>query len=165
MVELESLNSLSTKDFVFLLGDIFEHSPWIAEASAIARPFTTVHDLHQHMVKLVEQSPHVVKINLLRAHPDLGANIEMSSDSMTEQQGAGLKELTPDEYESFLSLNKKYRQKFGFPFITAVRGKNKHIIYETLKQRLLNDLHKEFQIALTEVYTIAFFRLNDKIKQ
>ena len=89
---------------------------------------------------------------------------EMTDDSIKEQRGAGLKDLTALEYENFLSLNKRYMDKFGFPFILAVRGKNKNEIYEAMETRIHHTEKAEFETALSEIYQIALFRLQEKIK-
>jgi 2-oxo-4-hydroxy-4-carboxy-5-ureidoimidazoline decarboxylase len=89
----------------------------------------------------------------------------MTSASTEEQTKAGLQNLTQDEYEQFSSLNGTYMEKFPFPFILAVRGKQKEDIYEAMQSRLLNTEQTEFDTALEEVYKIAFFRLTDKITE
>lgn len=165
MLTIKQLNSLSITEFTDVLGDIFEESAWIAGACALERPFTSITDLHQHMVAIVQRSSHSLQLNLLNAHPNLGVKIAMSHASSREQQAAGLKNLTSEEYEAFVSLNTRYYQKFGFPFIIAVRGKDKQEILVEMKHRINNDESLEFLAALSEVYKIALFRLHDKIKQ
>ncbi len=87
----------------------------------------------------------------------------MTTDSINEQKGAGLQDLTPEEYSNFINLNKRYMEKFDFPFIIAVRGKNKEQIYDAMKARIDHEIDLEFQTALKEIYKIAKFRLEEKI--
>ncbi|MGE7761289.1 factor-independent urate hydroxylase [Peribacillus sp. NPDC097895] len=164
MITLTTLNAQSEKNFTKFLGDIFEHSAWIAEKAAPYRPFSSIIILHQCMVDIVSHSSKEEKLTLIRTHPSLGDKVEMSEDSIKEQQGAGLKDLTADEYENFVSLNRQYMNKFGFPFILAVRGKDKNDIYQSMKTRIHHTETAEFENALSEIYQIALFRLKDKIK-
>ncbi|WP_077623645.1 2-oxo-4-hydroxy-4-carboxy-5-ureidoimidazoline decarboxylase [Sediminibacillus massiliensis] len=163
MLTIEELNRLDQDEFVKLLGEIFEHSPWIAKKAEKLRPFPTVDALHQQMVEIVQNATKDEKLELIRAHPNLGEKMEMSADSNKEQQGAGLKNLTEEEYQSFLSLNKAYTEKFAFPFIFAVKGKTKHDIHQAMKERINHSISEEYEAALAEIYKIAKFRLNSKM--
>ncbi|MFJ9384431.1 factor-independent urate hydroxylase [Peribacillus sp. NPDC101481] len=164
MITIKSLNAISEKEFTMFLGDTFEHSPWIAEKAAANRPFSSIINLHQCMVDIVSNSSNEEKLTLIKKHPNLGDKVEMSDDSTKEQHGAGLKDLTAEEYESFISLNRQYMNKFGFPFILAVRGKDKNDIYQSMKTRIHHSETIEFDKALSEIHKIALFRLQDKIK-
>lgn len=163
MIKLDYLNTTDVKEFTTVLGDIFEHSPWIAEQTAAARPFSSIRDLHNTMVKVVQTAPKMKKLALIKAHPNLGDRVEMTSDSKKEQLGAGLNDLTAKEHEKFFSLNLQYMDKFGFPFIMAVRGQDKFLLYRAMTDRLKNNLSQEFQTALLEIYKIALFRLQKKV--
>lgn len=164
MITIKSLNAISEKEFTMVLGDTFEHSPWIAEKAAANRPFSSINNLHRCMVDIVSNSSKEEKLTLIRKHPNLGDKVDMSDDSTNEQRGAGLKELTADEYENFISLNRQYMNKFGFPFILAVRGKDKNDIYQSMKTRIHHSETIEFDKAISEIHKIALFRLQDKIE-
>lgn len=164
MISLEMLQVKSDEEFTDFLGDVFEHSPWIPEQAAASRPFSTLLSLHQCMVDIVNRSSTEKKLDLIRKHPNLGDKVEMTDDSIKEQRGAGLKDLTALEYENFLSLNKRYMDKFGFPFILAVRGKDKNEIYEAMQTRIHHTEKDEFETALSEIHRIALLRLQEKIK-
>ena len=163
MVTLEGLNKQDEAEFIETLGDVFEHSPWVAKKAATARPFATVTNLFNYMVEVVNNLPYEEKLQLIREHPNLGDKMEMSVESIKEQQGAGLTDLTPEEYENFLSLNKQYMEKFHFPFILAVRGKDKNDIYQAMKMRIHHSAETEFETAISEIYRIAQFRIQDKL--
>jgi len=159
-------------DFATVLGDIFEHSPWVAEGAAGARPFASLPSLYDAMVAVVLAAPHAKKLALIRAHPDLAGRLAidggMSQASTTEQSGAGLDQCTPDEFARFQALNEAYKAKFGFPFVMAVTGRSRAEILERFAQRLNNDEGSEFDEALTEIAEIARIRLTalveDEIK-
>ncbi len=155
---------MPTDDFVDALGAIFEHSPWVAGAVAPNRPFSRVQDLHAAMVQAVQDAGHGLQLELIRAHPDLGAKLKMTDQSLSEQSGAGLDRLSPELFEQFNRLNDAYKSRFGFPFIIAVRNHTRTSILEQFEQRVLNDADLERQTALLEIAEIARFRLLDLIE-
>ena len=160
---LAELNAFSHPRFVETLGWIFESSPWVAERAWAARPFASVNDVHAAMTDVVDAAAQEERLALLRAHPDLGARARMSEASVGEQQGAGLDRLTPEEFHRLQQLNLAYREKFGFPFLFAVKGSTKHDILAALERRLAAAPDQEFQEALRQVYRIAMFRLQDLV--
>lgn len=161
MLKIDYLNECEPSKFVEILQDIFEHSAWIAKRAAEFRPFSSLHALHERMVQIVKDASVEEQLALIKAHPNLGTRIQMSQSSVQEQASAGLQNLTADEYESFLTLNTKYMNQFGFPFIMAVRGKTKQEIYAAMTERVTNSQQSEFECALSEIYKIALFRLQD----
>lgn len=164
-MRLDAINQLDKEAFVALLGGVFEHSPWVAERSWASRPFASLQALHEAMCFALRQAPATQQITLIRAHPELASRARMSPDSVQEQQGAGLDRLTPEEYERFQQLNRLYREKFGFPFILAVKGKDKNDILQALESRLPNDRETEFETALSQIERIARFRLEALVEE
>ena len=161
---LDELNNSTQPRFAETLGWIFESSPWVAERASAGRPFASVEHLHATMTSVVDAADEDEQLALLRAHPDLGARARMSEASVGEQQGAGLDRLTPEEFHRLQQLNLAYREKFGFPFLFAVKGSTKHDILAALERRLSAGRDEEFQEALQQVYRIALFRLQDFLK-
>ncbi|WP_425414768.1 2-oxo-4-hydroxy-4-carboxy-5-ureidoimidazoline decarboxylase [Peribacillus kribbensis] len=159
---IEKINQTNTRQFVEMVGGVFEHSPWIAEEADALKPFSSLSHLHERMVAIVKNAPSGQQLALIQAHPNLGEKAAMTDDSKVEQKGAGLQDLSLQEYEQFISLNQTYMETFGFPFILAVRGKNKYEIYQSMKERLENSTSTEFQTALEEIYKIAWLRLMEK---
>jgi 2-oxo-4-hydroxy-4-carboxy-5-ureidoimidazoline decarboxylase len=160
---LEHLNLVSETEFISSLAAIFEHSPWVAASVVLERPFSSLENLHTAMVGAVKTAPLETQLTLIRAHPDLGARLKMSEQSVSEQAGLGLDRLSPSEFEHFSSLNTAYREKFGFPFIVAVRNHTRASILEQFVIRLKHDEKLEMETALQEIATIAKFRLQDLI--
>jgi 2-oxo-4-hydroxy-4-carboxy-5-ureidoimidazoline decarboxylase len=160
-IECEEVNQMDRKKFIQKVGWVFEHSPWVASAAWESIPFESRDHLLKTMIDIVQNAEKSMQLALLRAHPDLGARLQMSEISQKEQAGAGLDQLTKEEFEDFVSLNQHYVQKFKFPFIMAVKGQSKESILDAMKQRVHNSYDEEFNIALLEVYKIAGFRLND----
>ena len=146
------------------LGWVFEHSPWVAERAWQRRPFPDLERLHTAMTAEVERATREEQLALLRAHPDLGARARMSDASTGEQAGAGLDRLTPEEFHRLQEKNVAYREKFGFPFLYAVKGSSKYDILQALGQRLQASPEEEFRQALNQVYRIARFRLEEVVR-
>nr|WP_017554880.1 2-oxo-4-hydroxy-4-carboxy-5-ureidoimidazoline decarboxylase [Heyndrickxia coagulans] len=164
MYTVNALNQTSLEEFAAILGGVFEDSPWIAEKAAAAKPFSSKERVFQAMVNILENSSKEQKLALIQAHPNLGGRMEMSAHSNTEQEGAGLKQLTRDEYEKFQAMNQRYMEKFGFPFILAVRGKGKKEIYQAMEARVNHGEEEEFETALKEICKIARLRLEEIIQ-
>jgi 2-oxo-4-hydroxy-4-carboxy-5-ureidoimidazoline decarboxylase len=160
---IAELNSLERTQFVSAIGWVFEHSPWVAERAWKMRPFADAQALHRAMVDQVERSLPEEQLALLRAHPDLGTRARVSDASSAEQAGAGLDQLTQTEFERLRRLNEVYRDKFGFPFLFAVKGSTKHDILEALERRAQSSREEEYLVALDQVYRIARFRLEDTL--
>lgn len=160
---IDSLNQMNGERFVETLGWVFEHSPWVAERAYGSRPFTSFEDLLSKFEETVKQAEPAEQIALLRAHPDLAGKLKMTDASVQEQRGAGLDGLSPEEFDRFARCNEAYKEKFGFPFIMAVRNQNKHTIYAALEKRLDGGREEEHLTALREVFKIVYFRISDMI--
>ena len=158
-VTLPALNSGTRDFFVATLGGVFEHSPWVAEQAWAQRPFASLDGLHAAMVEALSAAGPEAQLAVLRAHPDLGVRARMSEASAGEQAGAGLDRLTPAEFETLRALNHEYRQRFGFPFLLAVKGATKHDVLVALERRRDGPRDDEFAEALRQVARIARFRL------
>ncbi|WNZ25934.1 2-oxo-4-hydroxy-4-carboxy-5-ureidoimidazoline decarboxylase [Leptolyngbya sp. NK1-12] len=160
---ITELNQSNQDAFVAALGSVFENTPSIAAQAWEQRPFADVNDLHQKMVAVVQKLSTADQLALICAHPDLGSRVKMAEASVKEQAGVGLDRLSPDEYERFQQLNHSYREKFGFPFIIAVKNHTRESILAAFEQRLLNAQSVELQQALAEIAAISRFRLLDLI--
>jgi OHCU decarboxylase len=162
-VTIRELNRLDQVGFVEAIGWIFERSSWVANRAFQARPFATVDALHAAMTEQVDYATFGEKLALLQAHPDLGERARMTPASTEEQAGAGFDSLTPDEFELLHRLNAAYRNRFGFPFLFAVKGSTKHDVLRALQARMESSPEDEFREALRQVNRIARFRLEDLI--
>jgi len=167
VISLPALNLLPRADFVHLVGPVFEHSPWIAEATWTQRPFASVESLHAALCETVKISSEEKQLALVRAHPDLVGRAALSgtltSASTSEQASAGLNKLTPDEIALFQTRNTAYKQRFGFPFVVCARLNKKEAILAGFERRLKNSREQEIKTALEEIFKIAEFRLRDLI--
>ena len=66
-----------------------------------------------------------------------------------------------DTIDRFKNLNEKYKKKFNFPFIYAVKGKSKIEVLNNFKERVAYDINTEFEEAKKQVKKIANLRLTE----
>ena len=167
MIRLADLNRCDASQFIAGLGAIYEHSPWVAQAAAGARPFSSVAALHSAMCAAVDAADDTVQMALIRGHPELASKAaiagELTAESSREQRGAGLKSCTPQQYESLQRLNREYGERFGFPFIIAVKGHTPGSIIAALEARMGNAPDAERRTALEQIGRIARFRLEELV--
>lgn len=163
-ITLDTLSAADRDDFVARLADIFEHSPWIPERAWAARPFTSIDALHAAMLAVLDSASDEEQLGLIRAHPEL-AGKEAVAGTLTvastgEQRGAGLDQCSAEELARLRRLNAQYRERFGFPFVIAVKGLSRYQIMDAVEARLAHDRADEFRACLTEIGKIARFRLD-----
>jgi OHCU decarboxylase len=163
-MRIADLNALDYSAFCAAVGHVYEDTPWVAERAWSERPCASLDQLCDAMEAAVLNASREEQIALLRAHPDLGTRARIGDASTREQAGAGLDRLTPEEHSRLLRLNAEYKQKFGFPFLYAVKGSGKHQILTALESRLASTPEAEFTEALQQVFRIARFRLEEILK-
>ena len=168
---LDQLNGASREAFTALLDGTYEHSPWVASRAWARRPFTSLAALKYALAEAVRSSDREAQLGLIRSHPELAGKAmvakTLTAESTNEQGKAGLTSCTPDELARIQTLNASYNQKFGFPFILAVRGPrgvglNRQQIIAAFERRLRNHPNFEFAEALRNIHRIAEIRLDDK---
>ena len=155
---------MSSSEFVTRFGGIYEHSSWVAERAETH--LGTSHapgDIARVMADCVDNASPELQLELIRAHPDLAGKAqvagELTVESTTEQESAGIAQCTPAEFDQFQALNKHYKQKFDFPFVMAVRNSSRREILGSFERRLQNEYDNEFETALVEIHKIAALRL------
>ncbi len=161
--QIPEINQFSQAEFTEAFGEIFEQTPSIATKAWCDRPFEKLDDLYQSLVKVVKEFSIEQQLQLICAHPDLGSRLKMAESSVQEQSSVGLDRLSPEEFEMFQSLNQEYRDRFGFPFIIAVRNHTRASILEAFRARVKNDRSTEIQTAISEILEIGRFRLCDRV--
>lgn len=165
-------SQMDQDSFVSAYGGVFEHSPWIAE-QAWAGELSPAHDtaggLHNALARRFRVADETARLGVLRAHPDLAGKLaaakRLTAESTSEQAGAGLDALTDAERATFTELNETYTDRFGFPFIIAVKGHSKDDILTAFRVRIGNDRATEFETACRQVERIALLRLRDMLPE
>ncbi len=160
---INKINKLPQSEFIKVFANIFENARWIAEELYKQKPFGDFDELSSKMMNIFEMSSKEKKLKILNDHPDLGNKAKISlltPNSLEEQKTAGLDNCTKEEFSEFKKLNDAYK-KFGFPFILAVRGKDKIEILNNFRKRINSDPQIEFEEAIKQVKKIAGLRLKD----
>jgi len=169
VLTLEQVNALTREEAVERFGHLFEHSPWIVEATWDQRPFVSRAALHRALVETVWSAPEERQVALIAAHPDLVGRAALAGtltrESTGEQRAAGLDAgaLTPEEIDAFARNNAAYRERFGFPFVICARENKKESILAGFAARLGNAREEEIRQALREIGRIAWYRLTDVV--
>ena len=131
---INNINKLPETQFIKLFANIFENSQLIAVALYKKKGdgFSDFKDLINKMMNIFENTTKEQKLKILNVHPDLADKAKIGSlttESRREQSNASLDQCSKEEFIEFKNLNEKYKKKFGFPFIYAVKGKSKIEIY------------------------------------
>jgi len=158
---------MEIEQIIYLLKGIYEHSPWVPERllSENISEIKTKEELQLIMKKIVDNSSEIEKLNLIKAHPELGTKLQkkekLTKFSKEEQKSAGLDQCSDEEFKILANLNNEYRLKFKFPFIIAVKGLNKNQIIDNMKERVNNNENEEFETAISEIHKIAQLRIKE----
>tara|TARA_B100000427_G_scaffold176751_1_gene147046 strand:+ start:215 stop:709 length:495 start_codon:yes stop_codon:yes gene_type:complete len=164
MDSINKVNKLNKSDFISIFGNVFEKTEWIAERVFDYLPYKNFDNLLLKFFKIYNESNKESIIKILNSHPELVLEQKLTNESKKEQKGAGLNECSKEEVEEFKKLNLNYKKKFGFPFIIAVKGKNKNDILSYFRTRIKNSFDEEFIEAKKQVGEIATFRFKEIIK-
>ena len=148
---------ISSSDFISIFGNIFEKTEWIAERCYESKPYNNLDELVSKMMKIFENIEKERHLEILNSHPDLAVEKKLTEDSKNEQKNSSLNQCTDEEFVEFKKLNEKYKKKFGFPFIIAVKGKNKEEILNSFRQRITNNINLEFEEAKKQVKKLQTF--------
>ena len=162
-IDLDEVNAMDANAFVVAFSDVAEATPWVAMEAEDDRPFMTREAMIAAFANAIAEGEPERQMALLQAHPELAAKATMTEESAREQRGAGLGSLTQAEHQRVTALNAAYRERFGFPFILAVRGATKSDVLAALEARLKNPPAAEFARALVEVQRIVRFRIEDRV--
>lgn len=165
---IDELNDMTVDSYEKSLSAIFEDTTWPIVEAAKKRPFIGFVDMYINIVKIVENSGADKQLELIKSHPELACktlrNNNIAILSQGEQSSAGLNECTEDEAKELAQLNASYSEKFGFPFLLAVKNASKEQIFTSVKMRMNNNPKTELDIALQQEYKIVLFRLLDQVK-
>ena len=160
---IKKVNQLSENEFIGTFGNVFEKTNWIANKAFNSKPYKDFDEFRSTIITIYENSSKEDCLKIFNAHPELAVEKKLTEDSHKEQKGANLNRCNNEEFSEFKNLNIEYRNKFGFPFIIAVKGKNKKEILNNFRKRIKNEINLEFNEAKEQVKKIATFRLNEII--
>ena len=164
MDTIDKINKSSQSEFIKIFDNIFEKAKWIAEKLYNQKPFSDFEELSSKILNIFETATKEKQLKILNSHPDLADKTKIASlttESWEEQSNAGLDQCSEEEFIEFKNLNEKYKKKFGFPFIYAVKGKSKMEILSNFRRRISYDIKDEFIEAKKQVKKIANLRLSE----
>lgn len=165
---LASINAMSALTFVQTFANIIEHSDWVAQEAFLQKPFKDGEALHQAMVNAVRQKGPQTWERILCLHPELSGKEAVAGTlthfSTQEQAGIGLNALSPEHFAHMREFNRRYREKFGFPFVICVRlVKNLDELFTEQNHRIQLSREEELNNGINQVYEIARLRLEQAI--
>lgn len=168
-IPLSEINAMPAGQFVARLGNVFEHSAWVAERAASMRPFPDVSALHSAMTGALAAASGEEQLALIRAHPELAGREAVAGsltvDSGSEQGRLGLLALSRIEFERMADLNKRYRERFGFPCIIALAlHADRDSVFRAFESRLKNTKDQELANALEQIGHITRARLEKMLE-
>ena len=158
---IDKINEMTEKEFMSIFGYVFEKTNWIAQKTYAFKPFKNYDQLCSKMLDIFENATKEKCLKIFNLHPSLVIEKILTNDSKKEQNSASLAQCSEEEIREFTELNEEYKKKFLFPFIIAVKGKNKKEILNNFRQRITNNINLEFIEAKKQVKKIASLRLNE----
>jgi 2-oxo-4-hydroxy-4-carboxy-5-ureidoimidazoline decarboxylase len=168
LLSLEEVNGMDFQQFSETFGSVIEQTPLVATTVWSCRPFQDLATLHKAFTDFIQKDifPEA-RSGIIRCYPDLAGRLaqesQLSEESTREHKAAGLLELSDSEKRELNSLNERYKEKFGFPFVVCARENKKEAVFAGLRARLGNSLQEEEKQALKEICKIAWYRLNDVV--
>jgi len=168
LVRLEEVNKMSREEFVDTFSGLFQAKTWPVEAAFDLKPFKDTRDLRQAFSEAVFSGSDENQRALIASYPDLGsegvADGEAGDESAADQGTLGLHWLGETEAEELKALTAEYRERFGFPLITAVRDADSfERIMSQGESRIHNSVTQERIAALIETAKVASYRFDDLV--
>jgi chitin deacetylase len=156
--------------FVEVFGDIFEHTPGIAERAhraGLAAIDDTADGLHTTLMGVVRAMSRDDKLALISAHPELAGHEAvagtMTGDSTGEQARLGFTALSRAELDRVSDVNRRYRDKFGMPLIVALAlHADRASVMAEMERRTGSDVETEIAMAIEQISHITKARLAKK---
>lgn len=168
-LSMSTIRSLDEASFVDRLGALVEHSPWVARRARRHGPFATREDLLDALCAEIHGASDAEQVALLRLHPELAGQEAragtMTTDSQSEQGRLGLLRLDAATVHRLEDLNRRYRERFGYPFIVALRlHASLSSVLADGERRLHHDEATERHTALGQVCRVVRGRLERLVR-
>lgn len=159
------LDRLPAGDFVAQVGPLFENAPGFLYRLAAARPFGSPAHLFERAREIAHEIPEALQVELVDAHPRLGAPPASVSAMSYREQGydaeaaANLADEAARERDRVAAqldrLNHEYEGRFGFRYCVFVAGRPRAALLPDMEAALLADRRAELDRALEAVVDIA----------
>ena len=162
---IEALEGADVATFAAALGPLFEEAPRFLALLAAARPHTSWASLFTRADELALAMPIDAQLELIDAHPRIGAPPatvsalsfrEQGYDQEHAQQLAAAAAAEADALRQTLArLNLQYEAHFGFRYVIFVAGRPRSAIVPLMERALTAQADDERQRALHDVVAIA----------
>jgi 2-oxo-4-hydroxy-4-carboxy--5-ureidoimidazoline (OHCU) decarboxylase len=170
---IERLNAMTEADFAAAMAPLFEGAPRFLQRLAGARPFALEEELIDSARETAHAMPEEEQLELLAAHPRIGADPESLSLLSGPEQGYGPDADEEDDEEDgdeppgepayvgeeLAMLNEIYEAHFGFRYVVFVAGRPREAIIPLMEVALRNDRAAELRRAIDDAIYIAADRL------
>ncbi len=156
--DLATLNDLPREAFVDAAGPLFEGAPRFLDRLAAARPFESVGQLFQRARSIAHEMPDEEQVELLDAHPRLGAPPSSVSPLSYREQGYNSAIADQDRARlttRFDRLNDAYEKRFGFRYCVFVAGRSRASLLPDMEAALKRPRPDELHRALDAVVDVA----------
>lgn len=157
------LNDAEEEQAIAMVAPLVERAPEIAIKVARHRPFQSPDALFEVIRRELMELGETERIDLFRAHPELAPDnpLAMTSESQSEQGRLNLTAHDTEFRARLSALNRRYREKFGFPFITAlVRHADIDSVLTELETRMASDRNSEIEEALGQISKVSYSRVH-----
>jgi 2-oxo-4-hydroxy-4-carboxy-5-ureidoimidazoline decarboxylase len=152
-MEIAGLDSMPKAEFVAAVAPLFEGAPHFLDRLAGARPFGGADEMFRRARVIALSMPESEQIELIDAHPRLGA--PPSSVSAMSHREQGYDRETAEAIADLERLNGRYEARFGFRFCVFVAGRSRAELVPVLEAALAAERPAEIQRALGDVIAIA----------
>jgi 2-oxo-4-hydroxy-4-carboxy--5-ureidoimidazoline (OHCU) decarboxylase len=161
MKSVEALNELDADAFAAAVAPLFEGAPRFVARLAAARPFESEDDLFDTARATAREMPEDEQVELLNAHPRIGADSAAISDLSRREQGADGADGGDPAWiaDELTALNEAYEGRFGFRFVVFVAGRPRADIIPILERALHADREEELRRGLDDVMLVAADRI------
>jgi 2-oxo-4-hydroxy-4-carboxy--5-ureidoimidazoline (OHCU) decarboxylase len=160
---LADLDALGAATFASQLAPLFEGAPRFRARLAAARPYGSWAELFARAREIAHAMPEPEQIELVDAHPRLGAPRERVSALSFREQGYDAAAAAQPAADDLLAatlgrLNDAYESRFGFRYCVFVAGRPQAKLLAGFETALAADRDTELHRALDAVVDIAAAR-------
>jgi 2-oxo-4-hydroxy-4-carboxy-5-ureidoimidazoline decarboxylase len=150
------LDDAPEREFIEVMTPLFEGAPRFLARLVAARPFGSPDLLFDRAIDIALSMPEDEQIELVDAHPRLGAPPGSVSELSFREQGYDRPNQPPVDVAAELEhLNDAYEQRFGFRYCVFVAGRSREELLPAMRDALEHDRATELRRALRAVVDIA----------
>ncbi|HUQ78914.1 MAG TPA: 2-oxo-4-hydroxy-4-carboxy-5-ureidoimidazoline decarboxylase [Patescibacteria group bacterium] len=152
-MDIATLDALPEPDFVAAVGPWFEGGPRFLGRLAAARPFRDESTFFARAAGIAAAMPESDQLELINAHPRLGAPPASVSPASFREQGYDRE--TSAAIADLERLNLAYEARHGFRYCVFVNGRSRPELVPVLEAALDADREAEIRRAVADVVAIA----------